>query len=198
MGTVGAVNEDAEGHRRKKRPDQYSHCQASLSTRKNKRPHEQRVANVLQPFVLPEKLLWWKEKYFATDWWDRPVLLLRGPSRTGKTKWAESLGDNPMVIVGRFSFDAVIPNASHIVLSDIRWDKFKYWREFLGSQEDFAVTDKLQGEKRVRLGVPVVITCNKDNDPRLVDYIRAYLEDTGAVVVTLEGPLFEDPGNGRK
>lgn len=178
----------------------YGQLQAFLATKKRKPVREeQQDVEGLEPWVLPEQLVRWKEKYFAPDWKGRPkVLLLRGPSRAGKTAWAESLGNNPMVLGGRFSYDEIIPNATHVVLNDIQWDKFDYWREFLGCQKDFVITGKYRVEKRVRLGVPVVVTCNKDNDPRLLPNIKAYLEDTGAVVVTLEGPLFEDSRKRRK
>jgi hypothetical protein len=197
--------EEAEKILREERPQdyvqKYGQIQAYLTATKKRKPPSDAgaIRGELQPWVLPEPLLRWKERYFAPDWVGRPkVLLLRGPSRAGKTAWAESLGDNPIVMGGLFSYDEVIPNATHVVLNDMQWEQFDYWREFLGCQLDFVIKGKYRVEKRVRLGLPVVVTCNKDNDPRLVPHIKAYLEDTGAVVVTLEGPLFEDPRKRRK
>jgi len=92
-------------------------------------------------------------------------LVLWGPSRTGKTTWARSLGSHAY-FGGLFSLDEPIADAEYAIFDDINGGiqfvpSYKWW---LGYQYQFYATDKYKGKKLITWGRPS-IWCSND-DPR--------------------------------
>lgn len=153
-------------------------------------------AGVVKPFInVPDTALRWKTKYL--DNWKgkgRPKsLVLVGPSRTGKTEWARSLGDH-IFFGGLFNMDKIGDDVKYAVLDDIDINFFPNYKSWCGGQAEFEVTDKYKGKKTIKWGKPVIWTVNPANDPRdgkSVD--RAWLTANCFFVDVLE-PMYEkDP-----
>lgn len=54
----------------------------------------------------------------------------------------------------------------YIVVDDVPWEKFGCWKQILGCQEEFVITDKYVKKIRVKnWGKPCIFLCNEDNDP---------------------------------
>lgn len=89
-------------------------------------------------------------------------LVLHGPTRTGKTIWARSLGDHAY-FGGLFSMEEGIDTAKYAIFDDFGGLKFlpsyKFW---LGHQKQFYVTDKYKGKKLVEWGKPAIWINNED------------------------------------
>jgi len=117
-------------------------------------------------------------------------LVLYGPTRTGKTLWARSLG-NHAYFGGLFSMDEDINEAEYAVFDDFGGLKFlpayKFW---LGHQKQFYVTDKYKGKKLVDWGKPSIWINNED--PRQEFGVRAdeveWLE-ANCIFIRLEEPI---------
>jgi len=63
---------------------------------------------------------------------DRPqTLVIWGPTRTGKTSWARSLGRHSYLGFG-WSLKSVDQDCDYIVIDDIDMSHFKLWQPFLG------------------------------------------------------------------
>ncbi|ORX47108.1 hypothetical protein BCR36DRAFT_371905 [Piromyces finnis] len=104
-------------------------------------------------FKLSEELSLWKHCYFK-GWlenlhrfgeWPRPnSLILVGPSRSGKTEWARSLGQH-MYFNNLLNLDDWDESADYIVLDDFSSDITKFLPSlkcFFGGQKEFTLTDK--------------------------------------------------------
>lgn len=92
-------------------------------------------------------------------------LCLWGPSRTGKTLWARSLGSHAY-FGGLFSLDEPLDNVKYAVFDDLQggleyFHSYKFW---LGCQKQFYATDKYKGKKLIHWGRPSIYLSN--DDPR--------------------------------
>ena len=91
----------------------------------------------------------WNVPQILIDWAaqrhipDRPKsLILHGPSRTGKTQWARSIGPH-LYFNGYFNMDQLTTNAEYAIFDDFEdWSTFKQYKQWLGAQQQFVVTDK--------------------------------------------------------
>lgn len=55
----------------------------------------------------------------------------------------------------------------YIVVDDVPWEKFGCWRQILGCQSEFVMTDKYLKKIRIKnWGKPCIFLCNDDNDPK--------------------------------
>jgi len=123
---------------------------------------------------------------------DRPKsLILIGASRLGKTEWARSL-DRHVYWNGSIDLKSWDASANYLVLDD--FEKYiPYWKQFIGAQQEFTLTDKYRRKTTIKWGKPTIILANPGNDPR--DFFnrrdREWLE-MNTVVVELETPLFEE------
>jgi hypothetical protein len=146
---------------------------------------------------VPQLLLDWKRDNVDLPSTGRKVpLLLIGPSRTGKTEWAESFG-NPIIMTKRWNMAEVREGATHIVVNDVDVRSFgsggdSYWREVLGCQRMFSACDRYRPTEMLAWNLGCVWTCNKDSDPRRYKAPRLYLKQTGAIIVEIEEPLYVD------
>jgi len=107
-----------------------------------------------------------------------------GPSRTGKTSWARSLGKH-FYFGGNFNMDQLSydeESVSYAVFDDIHSLKFfPMWKFWMGAQETFTVTDKYKGKMTFNWGRPIIWCNNKD--PRADPDADAEWIDANCIVV---------------
>lgn len=135
------------------------------------RPKDEYVPNEDFTWNLPEELTMWKYQFkgwmdlYKTGYWTRPKsLILIGPSRSGKTEWARSLGKH-MYFNNLLNLDDWNEDADYIILDDFSSDILKYlpsWKCFFGGQKQFVLTDKYRGKKTVHWGKPMIWLSNED------------------------------------
>ena len=151
-------------------------------------------------FLLPSALCLWKACCFDVwieamkrgDPWYRPRnLVLIGPTRSGKTEWARSLGKH-MYFNNLLNLDDWDESADYIILDDFTSDILKYlpcWKCFFGSQKEFTLTDKYRGKKTVRWGKPMIWLSNEDIFKNLniehINFIKG-----NADVIVLDSKLY--------
>jgi len=119
------------------------------------------VSNPDYKFVLPLSITnWLQDEFNGTH--DRPKsLVLVGPSRTGKTEWARSLGThnyfNDMVNFAEWNEDA-----GYTIFDDFEFESYmaKHWKSWFGCQKEFTVTDKYTRKKVIRGRRPFIWLCN--------------------------------------
>jgi hypothetical protein len=142
----------------------------------------------LQPGVIPREMSEWQRTHLGEQVPSERVvpLIVVGLPRLGKTEWAEHVGERPLSMSVQWNFAKYDKNATHVVLNNMNFGKFKYWREVLGCETGFYVSRT----RYIKWGFPLIVTCNADNDPRRVPKIAAYMEEVGCVVVELDKPLF--------
>lgn len=108
---------------------------------------------------LPNVIHQWLEQRLNTD---RPKsLILWGPSRTRKTSWARSVGPH-MYFNGMFDLSNWNPDAQYAVFDDWEdWTKFFGYKQWLGAQKEFTITDKYRKKMTVSWGKPCIICSNE-------------------------------------
>ncbi|KAI9430302.1 hypothetical protein H4582DRAFT_1824401 [Lactarius indigo] len=101
------------------------------------------------PFInftdIPEEVTNWLSEEFPKR--DRPKsLVLWGPSRTGKTSWARSLGPHCYMNTW-WNADKMDSTKDYVIFDDINFDSFSGWQAFFGAQQEFEMTDKYRGKR---------------------------------------------------
>jgi hypothetical protein len=141
----------------------------------------------LQPGIIPREMSEWQRAHLGEQVLSERVvpLIVVGLPRLGKTEWAKRVGKRPLAM-SAWNIAKYDKNATHVVLDNVNFGKFKYWREVLGCETGFY----LSRTRYIEWGFPLIVTCNADNDPRRVPKIAAYMEEVGCVVVELDKPLF--------
>lgn len=96
--------------------------------------------------------------------------MLVGPSKTGKTQWARSLGRH-MFFRENFNLDDWDPEADYVVLDDLPMDRVPGWKVLLGSMGDMVLYDRYRPKKHVKWGPKkcCIILCNRGVDWRFSD-----------------------------
>jgi len=96
--------------------------------------------------------------------------VLFGETRLGKTVWARSLGAHAY-FGGLFNLEDFSEQCEYAVFDDISGGLgfFPSYKQWLGGQFEFSVTDKYKHKVAVRWGKPAIWVCN--TDPRH-DYYR--------------------------
>lgn len=99
--------------------------------------------------------------------------MLVGPSKTGKTQWARSLGRH-MFFRENFNLDSWDPDASYIVIDDLPMDRVPGWKVLLGGMGDMVLYDRFRPKKDVKWGPKkcCIILCNPGVDWRYSDIWR--------------------------
>lgn len=124
-----------------------------------------------QDFVISNAMQAWANQRTESD---RPKsLILWGPSRTGKTAWARSLGPH-MYFNGMFDLSQWSDSAEYAVFDDFpEWDKWRFYKQFLGAQYEITLTDKYRKKRTVRWGKPSILLSN--TLPNFIDmeWVRA-------------------------
>ena len=156
----------------------------------------------VKPWRVPEAMENWKrDNIDSPSPGRRTALVLVGPTRTGKTEWAERAGPNPIIMNNRWNMSNYFPGASHVVINDVDLKSFggsteTYWREVLGCQKRFDARDRYTKTEQLKWGFACILTCNPDQDPRNISYIETYLRESGAVFVDVGRKLYDDGSDG--
>ncbi len=145
-------------------------------------------------FRVPMIMQLWLDRYVVRrEWEGRPQsLVIVGDPLVGKSTWAESHG-NPIVMNSGWCLKSIFPEATHIVVQDVRPAAFgyqghSYWRDVLGGQASFNCRDFQQETRTVAWGKPCIWTCNFDNDPRKDPAVAAYLDKVAVVCEIRDRP----------
>ncbi len=113
--------------------------------------------------------------------------MLVGPSKTGKTQWARSLGRH-MFFRENFNLDDWDPEASYIVIDDMQMDRVPGWKVLLGSMGDMVLYDRYRPKKHVSWGPRkcCIILCNPGVDWRFSDLWKTESEWCNTNVEVIE------------
>jgi len=82
-----------------------------------------------------------------------------GVTGTGKTEFARSI-DTHWYINADWDVSRMNEDAKYGVIDDITSKHFKYWKPFLGGEQQFTVTDKFHHKKQLFWGKPVICLSN--------------------------------------
>nr|QVS02712.1 replication-associated protein [Trifolium virus 1] len=117
---------------------------------------------------VPEAIRTWADTNIFTEQRpERPItLIIEGPSKTGKTAWARSLGRHNY-FCGGVDFSFWDNHAIYNVIDDIPFQFLPCKKELLGSQKDFTVNEKYRKKSRIPGGIPTIVLCNPDQSYRL-------------------------------
>ncbi|CBX20815.1 replication initiator protein, partial [Chickpea chlorotic dwarf virus] len=107
-----------------------------------------------------------------------PSLYICGPTRTGKTTWARSLGRHNYWN-GTIDFTTYDDHATYNIIDDIPFKFVPLWKQLIGCQSDFTVNPKYGKKKKIKGGIPSIILCNPDEDwvPSMSSQQKEYFED---------------------
>lgn len=143
-------------------------------------------------FILPQSVADWYSANFIQPRPERPKsLCLIGPSRTGKTCWARSLGDH-VYWNTYYNIDEFDTTKSYLVIDDLGWDRLPAFKALLGSQLEFTLTDKYRHKKTFKnWGNPAIVCLNPDQDYRISAGLgeRRWLE-ANVVFVDIQNKMF--------
>uniref|UniRef100_A0AAU6S580 Replication associated protein n=1 Tax=Barbastella barbastellus feces associated gemykolovirus 2 TaxID=3139971 RepID=A0AAU6S580_9VIRU len=95
-----------------------------------------------------------------TDW---VTANMNGYTRLGKTVWARSLGTHSY-FGGLFNLEDLGSDVDYAVFDDIAggFGFFPSYKQWMGGQYDFTVTDKYKHKVTLRWGKPTIWCCNTD------------------------------------
>ncbi|KAF5206242.1 Replication-associated protein [Thalictrum thalictroides] len=114
---------------------------------------------------VPEPIKQWAEDNLFVDQELKPdrsvTLIIEGPTRTGKTAWARSLGLHNY-FCGGVDWSNYNNLALYNVFDDIPFQFLPCKKEILGCQKDFTVNEKYRKKCRIKGGIPSIILCNPD------------------------------------
>nr|UZC49254.1 C1:C2 [Paper mulberry leaf curling associated virus 2] len=97
---------------------------------------------------------------------NRPIsLYICGPSRSGKTCWARSLGLHNY-FTGQLKFHDYNDHALYNVIDDIHYTKIstEIMKSLVGCQQNVTVNIKYKPDRTIKGGIPTIILCNPDMD----------------------------------
>lgn len=95
-----------------------------------------------------------------------------GASRTGKTEWARSLGPH-FYFNGYFNMEQLSFESKYAVFDDFEdWSTFKQYKQWLGAQRQFVVTDKYRRKRDFLWGRPSVVLSNVDPAFKDFDWVK--------------------------
>jgi len=127
------------------------------------RPASPYKPNDEQPWKLPDDIEKWLSTEFINP--DRPrSLWLCGPTRTGKTQWARSLGEHNYWN-GMSCLDTFSETANYLIIDDIEWQYVTSKKQLFGAQKEFVATDKYRKKRTIKWGKPCIYLFNPDQDP---------------------------------
>ncbi|DBA06670.1 TPA_asm: Rep [Welwitschia mirabilis associated geminivirus A] len=171
----------------------------------------------MQPFHAANN--WERLKAFAADRWPKPPqqyeakfhtfgnlpeplqrwlrqstrpksLILEGPSRTGKTEWARSIGRHNY-FCGHIDLGEYDIHAQYNVIDDIQLRYCKYMKELIGAQHDWTANPKYKKPITIKGGIPSIVICNPDMswDSEIQYPLREWF-NVNADFYTITEPLF--------
>jgi len=119
-------------------------------------------------------------------------LVLYGPSRTGKTLWARSLGRH-IYCIGLVSGDEQVKAADvdYAVYDDIRGGMkfFHSFKEWMGAQTYVTVKRLYKEPKLVKWGKPSIWLSNTDPRADMDPSDASWMEDN-AIFINVDHPIF--------
>lgn len=142
----------------------------------------------VSPWQPTMRMQQWKERNFSLQEGSRPTcLLLVGPAHCGKTEWSLGWGAPARLDGGWNPEELMRPGITHIVLNGIHWKskEWKHLRQIIGCQEVATLSGKYMRQRTVRLGKPVIWTCNEDQSPLDDVDLMKFLKQRKATVVKL-------------
>lgn len=118
-------------------------------------------------------------------------LVLYGPTRTGKTQWARSLGRH-CYHNGQFNPDIHSDGAQYAIFDDLKggfkcWPSYKQW---LGQQKEFTITGKYFPLKTITWGKPCIYIANVDPRMQVDESLDLDWLDGNCVFIHVENPLY--------
>nr|AIY32732.1 replication-associated protein [Chickpea chlorotic dwarf virus] len=142
-----------------------------------------------------EDLAQWRDTHLYQD--ERrpgariPSLYICGPTRTGKTTWARSLGRHNYWN-GTIDFTTYDEHATYNVIDDIPFKFVPLWKQLIGCQFDFTVNPKYGKKKKIKGGVPSIILTNRDEDwiPCMSEHQKEYFTDNCEIHYMDDGETF--------
>ncbi|KAM4060296.1 geminivirus rep catalytic domain-containing protein [Hirsutella rhossiliensis] len=134
-----------------------------------------------------------KDKYLEqaveTESREEAETLLKTHFKSWWTEWALSFG-RPAHMTGEWNMDELMkPDITHVVLNDIKLRAFPYKRDLAGCQEYITATGKYREQRTIRMGIPVIWTCNEDNDVTKDKDIGQYLLETAVIYRVPKGKM---------
>ncbi|KAI9448725.1 hypothetical protein F5148DRAFT_1153368 [Russula earlei] len=141
---------------------------------------------------IPKEMKDWVEHELPKR--DRPkCLVVWGPSRTGKTSWARSLG-NHVYLNSAWSAAEVDEDKDYIIFDDIPFENFFNWQAFMGAQQQFIVTDKYMKKRTIRnWGKPCIWLNNRNPLEVTTDQWKRDWLQANCTFVNLEHKLWMAP-----
>lgn len=120
--------------------------------------------------TIPPIVKQWQEQWDR----DRPLsLIIWGPSRTGKTQLARSLGKH-VYWNGYFNLSDFDDTVQYAIFDDWEdWTKFTQYKQWLGAQEQFTATDKYMRKRTIHWGKPCIVLSNSEPNFSDTDWISA-------------------------
>nr|ALR86775.1 Rep [Turnip curly top virus] len=167
-------------------------------------------------FVLTDDILDWLEanfyleegitpagpsKYKVIPTIDRPKsIIIEGPSRTGKTLWARSLGSHNY-ITGHLDFSTRVYNddVTYNVIDDVdpQYLKMKHWKHLIGAQKEWQTNLKYGKPRIIKGGIPSIILCNPGEGASYQTFLDKPENEAlkswslqNSIFTTIEEPLF--------
>ncbi|ADQ52698.1 C1:C2 [Chickpea redleaf virus] len=124
----------------------------------------------------------------------RKSLYICGPTRTGKTSWARSLGRHNY-FNGGVDFTTYDEQAAYNIIDDIPFKFCPNWKQLVGSQLDFTVNPKYGKKRRIKGGVPCIILVNNDDDwmKDMSSHQKEYFQHNCMIHYMDEGETFIAP-----
>jgi hypothetical protein len=144
-------------------------------------------------FILPPRAQDWLDQRLGND---RPQsLILVGPTRTGKTEWARSLGRH-IYFNSVFNLDKWDPAAEYAIFDDCEWQYIPSKKGWFGAQREFDCTDKYRHKRTLIWGKPSIFLCNSDSYDRLRSAPEYTWLRGNSIEIVLINPLYERPAGG--
>ncbi|KAG5548915.1 hypothetical protein RHGRI_014321 [Rhododendron griersonianum] len=144
---------------------------------------------------VPRQIKSWAENNIKDDVArpDRPIsIIVEGPSRIGKTKWARSLGPHNY-LSGHLDLNSNVysNNAWYNVIDDVapHYLFLKHWKQFIGAQHDWQTNCKYGKPVQINGGIPTIVLCNPDVQSSFKLYLDKE-ENTGLKQWTLLNSIF--------
>lgn len=114
-------------------------------------------------FLVPQEVMVWYQANVVGHPIRPKSLILRGPTRTGKSQMARSFGHH-IYLQTWINWDRWDDSATYVVVDDVAWESFNksgYKKVLLGCQTDFQVNPKCKGLRSIAGGLPCIYVSNE-------------------------------------
>nr|ARI46354.1 C2 protein [Grapevine red blotch virus] len=123
----------------------------------------------------------------------RKSLVIEGPSKTGKTQWALSLGKHNYWCES-VDFSLYIDDALYNIIDDIPFQYLPCKKALLGCQSNYIANEKYRPKRKIKGGIPSIVLCNPDQSyyDAITNWnasFKPWAEDN-IIFVKIDGPLY--------